>query len=126
MEFGQRALGAKSIIACPKFQDMKDIVNSSIKYRESFRPFAPAILEKNITKIFDIKKHKSDYMEKVFYFKKFKTIYPAVVHEDGSGRVMTVNDNSSKKFKELLEYYEKKYKCEIILNTHLMLKESPL
>ena len=47
-------------------------------------------------------------MEKVFYFKKkFKTIYPAVVHEDGSGRVMTVNDNSSKKFKELLEYYEK-------------------
>ena len=51
MEFGQRALGARSIIACPKFQDMKDIVNSSIKYRESFRPFAPAILEKNINKI---------------------------------------------------------------------------
>ena len=66
-------------------------------------------------------------MEKVFYFKKkFKTIYPAVVHEDGSGRVMTVNDNSSKKFKELLEYYEKKYKCEIILNTSFNVKGEPI
>ncbi len=128
MEFGQRALGSRSIIASPKFSSMKKTVNESIKYRESFRPFAPAVLDKHVTKIFKVsKKHKSDYMEKVFFFKdKYKKKYPAVVHADGSGRIMTVNENSNFKFKELLDYYEKKFNCPIILNTSFNVKGEPI
>ena len=111
-----------------KFSSMKKTVNESIKYRESFRPFAPAVLDKHVSKIFKVsKKHKSDYMEKVFFFKdKYKKKYPAVVHADGSGRIMTVNENSNFKFKELLDYYEKKFNCPIILNTSFNVKGEPI
>ena len=128
MEFGQRALGSRSILASPKFKSMKRIVNESIKYRENFRPFAPAVLEKHVSKIFKVSKnHKSDYMEKVFYFKDvYKKLYPAVVHADGSGRIMTVNEKSNYRFKELLEYYEEKFACPIILNTSFNVKGEPI
>lgn len=127
-EFGQRALGSRSIIASPIFKDMKDLINKSVKYRESFRPFAPAILENNIKKIFEVKNnYKSDYMEKVFKFKKkYQKVFPAVVHMDGSGRLMSVNKKTNKNFLSLLNKYYSKYKCPIILNTSFNIKGEPM
>tara|TARA_B100000989_G_scaffold285048_2_gene252417 strand:+ start:1291 stop:3015 length:1725 start_codon:yes stop_codon:yes gene_type:complete len=127
-EFGQRALGSRSIIASPKFSNMKDLINKSVKFREGFRPFAPAILEKKITRFFEVKKnYKSEYMEKVFFFKKrFNKKFPAVVHKDGSGRLMSVNNNTEKKFLKLLKCYDQKYKCPILLNTSFNLNGEPI
>ena len=107
---------------------MKDLINKSVKYRESFRPFAPAILENNIKKIFEVKKnYKSDYMEKVFKFKKkYQKVFPAVVHMDGSGRLMSVNKKTNKNFLSLLNKYYSKYKCPIILNTSFNIKGEPM
>ena len=127
-EFGQRALGSRSIIASPKFKEMKNIINKSVKYRENFRPFAPAILENKIKDIFEVKKnYKSDYMEKVYYFKKkVKHKFPAVVHVDGTGRLMSVNRQSNIQFQKLLLKYDLKYKCPIILNTSFNIKGEPM
>jgi carbamoyltransferase len=127
-EFGQRALGSRSIIASPKFLKMKNMINRSVKYRENFRPFAPAIIEDKIKEIFNVRKnYTSNYMEKVFYFKKkYRKKFPAVVHKDGTGRLMSVNKSSNKDFFNLLNYYNLKYKCPIILNTSFNIKGDPI
>src|SRR5439155_16526370 len=87
-EFGQRALGNRSILADPRRADAKDLVNAAVKFRESFRPFAPAILADRVTDYFECEPGTVvPFMEKVLPFRQDKQAeVPAVVHVDGTGR----------------------------------------
>ena len=116
-EFGPRALGHRSIIADPRRVDAKEILNIKIKRREPFRPFAPSILKEHTTEWFE-KVDDVPFMEKVFKFKKEKrTLVPAVVHVDGTGRLQTVDKTIEPKYYSLIETFYKKTEVPIILNT---------
>lgn len=117
MEFGARALGNRSILANPCNPDMKEIINSKIKRRESFRPFAPAIL-------FEEKKYwfnneiSNPFMSHVEDIKKEQqNKIPAVTHIDGTGRVQTVTKDINKNFYDLINEFYKVSKVPILLNT---------
>ncbi len=117
MEFGPRALGNRSIISSPIGPNIKNLINSKIKIRENFRPFAPSILEEKVSEWFD-EKIGSDYMSFVAKIKKEKrSIIPAVTHVDGTGRLQTVNINQNKKFYNLIKSFYNISKIPILLNT---------
>ena len=117
MEFGPRALGNRSILADPRNPHMKDIINSKIKRRESFRPFAPSILEKYQNDWLDCK-FSSHYMSTIGNIKKEKSsLVPAITHIDGSARFQTVNFEMNKKLHCLIEEFYKITGVPIILNT---------
>lgn len=116
-EFGPRALGARSILADPSRKDAKDLLNSKIKRRESFRPFAPSILEEYVDEYFECTDI-APFMEKVYPIKVSKrSIIPAVTHADGSGRLQTVNKSISPRYYALIEAFRKKTGIPILLNT---------
>lgn len=116
-EFGPRALGARSILADPTRKDAKDLLNSKIKRRESFRPFAPSILEEYVDEYFECTDI-APFMEKVYPIKVSKrSIIPAVTHADGSGRLQTVNKEISPRYYALIEAFRKKTGIPILLNT---------
>jgi carbamoyltransferase len=116
-EFGPRALGGRSILADPRNSLAKDLLNSKIKRRESFRPFAPSILKEFVEEYFEIVED-VPFMEKVFPIKpeKYKII-PAVTHVDGTGRLQTVDKKISPKYYGLIEAFNKKTGVPILLNT---------
>ncbi|HEY5369127.1 MAG TPA: carbamoyltransferase C-terminal domain-containing protein [Hanamia sp.] len=116
-EFGPRALGARSIIADPRRADAKEILNSKIKRRESFRPFAPSILKEYVSEYFE-QSDEVPFMEKVFEIKKSKRdLIPAVTHVDGSGRLQTVDKNISPRYYQLIKTFYEKTQVPILLNT---------
>jgi len=116
-EFGPRALGGRSIIADPRRADAKEILNSKIKRRESFRPFAPSILKEHVSDYFELAEE-VPFMEKVFPIKKDKRAeVPAVTHVDGSGRLQTVDKDVSPRYHGLIEAFYKKTGVPILLNT---------
>jgi carbamoyltransferase len=116
-EFGPRALGARSIIADPRRADAKEILNTKIKRRESFRPFAPSILKEYVSEYFELN-DEVPFMEKVFPIKISKRQYiPAVTHVDGSGRLQTVDKEISPRYYDLIEAFRKKTGVPILLNT---------
>lgn len=116
-EFGPRALGGRSIIADPRRVDAKEILNSKIKRRESFRPFAPSILKEYVAEYFEIT-DEVPFMEKVFPIKKEKqALIPAVTHVDGTGRLQTVDEKISPRYYQLIEAFRKKTGIPIVLNT---------
>ena len=119
MEFGQRALGNRSILADPRKISSKERVNNAVKYRENFRPFAPAILEENAHEFFDLKKgEKIPFMEKVVLVKQQKRhLIPAVVHKDFTARAQTVDSNTNKPFYDLINEFYKITGVPILLNT---------
>ena len=117
MEFGPRALGNRSIIASPCFQDMKDIINLKIKKRENFRPFAPSIIEDFKDEWFETS-FKNYYMSSVEKIKKEKrNLIPAVTHIDGTGRVQCVKNNINIKYYDLIKKFYEKTNVPVILNT---------
>ncbi len=118
MEWGPRALGNRSILADPRNKNIKDILNTKIKKREEFRPFAPAILEEEINDWFELQNIKSPYMSNVYKFKK-KVIdtMPSVVHIDGTGRVQTVNKILNSRFHKLINNFYKQTNIPILINT---------
>jgi carbamoyltransferase len=116
-EFGPRALGARSILADPRRSDAKDLLNSKIKRRESFRPFAPSILREYVSDFFEVIDD-VPFMEKVFPIKKEKqNLIPAVTHVDGTGRLQTVDKKISPRYYELIDNFRKKTGVPILLNT---------
>jgi carbamoyltransferase len=117
MEFGPRALGNRSILADPRNPNMKNIINSKIKKRENFRPFAPSVIN-NLQQDWFIGHYNNSYMSSVMKVRpnKEKEI-PAVVHCDNSSRVQTVSESDNKKFYTLLLHFYKKTKVPILLNT---------
>ena len=125
-EFGDRALGNRSILADPRGQDIKDKVNKLIKYREPFRPFAPAVLEEK-AKYFFNNPSSTPFMEKICMIRKSKrTIIPGVTHKDGTGRIQTVNKTQNKKFYKLIQEFEKLTSIPILLNTSFNVKGEPM
>jgi carbamoyltransferase len=116
-EFGPRALGARSIIADPRRTDAKDLLNSKIKRRESFRPFAPSILKEYVNEYFEVNDD-VPFMEKVFPIRKEKqSLIPAVTHVDGTGRLQSVDRDTAPRYYQLIETFRKKTGIPILLNT---------
>jgi len=128
MEFGQRALGNRSILADPRKADMKDKVNRAVKFRESFRPFAPAVIKEKQEEYFEIGKGGDvPFMEKVYpVIMDKRDQIPAVVHADGSGRIQTVIKELNPEFYSLIEEFEKITHIPIVLNTSFNLNGEPI
>ncbi len=126
MEFGPRALGNRSIITSPFPKKMKDILNLRVKKRESFRPFAPAVLKEKANSYFDFV-HDSPHMLFAMNVKKNKIkSIPAVSHVDNTARVQTVEKNINKEFYKLINAFYKKTKIPIVLNTSLNIMGQPI
>jgi carbamoyltransferase len=116
-EFGPRALGHRSILADPRRNDVKEILNLKIKRRESFRPFAPSILIDHVPAYFEL----SDYvpfMEKVFVIKpSMREKIPAVTHVDGTGRLQTIDKNVEPRYYGLIQNFYEKTGVPVLVNT---------
>lgn len=120
MEWGPRALGNRSILADPSHQDIKNILNSSIKKRELFRPFAPMVLENDAKDYFYMYGYNSRYMNIVFKAKDItKKKFPGIVHHDGTSRVQTVNSQDNQKIFDLLKNFKAITGSPILINTSL-------
>lgn len=116
-EFGPRALGARSILADPRRNDAKDLLNAKIKRRESFRPFAPSILKEYVDEYFEVN-DVVPFMEKVFPIKPEKQhLIPAVTHVDGTGRLQSVDPLVSPAYYQLIKSFFNKTGVPILLNT---------
>ncbi len=117
MEFGPRALGNRSILADPRREEMKDVLNDRIKKRESFRPFAPSILEDHVGEYFD-QTHPSPAMLMVYEIKpERRKQIPAVTHVDGTGRLQTVTREANSRYYDLIDQFYKLTGVPIVLNT---------
>ena len=125
MEFGARALGNRSILADPRNPKMKDIVNSKVKFRESFRPFAPAVLEEFADRIFEID-DEAPYMSATHRLKNDAMELPAVTHIDHTARVQTVSKQLNEKFYRLLSSFNNLTGCPVLLNTSLNVMGEPI
>ena len=146
MEFGPRALGARSILGDPRSEKMQKNLNLKVKYRESFRPFAPSILKENLMDWFDLKSE-SPYMllvadiksekkiemtneqEKLFGIEKLnikRSKIPAVTHVDYSARVQTVNKDTNKYYYDLIQKFKEKTGCPVIVNTSFNVRGEPI
>ncbi len=146
MEFGPRALGGRSIIGDPRNQKMQRLMNLKIKYRESFRPFAPSILEEDLSTQFEID-IKSPYMllvapvkkelckkmtreqESLFGIKKLNVVrssLPAITHVDYSARIQTVSKDTNPRYYNLIKAFKEKTGCSSIVNTSFNVRGEPI
>ncbi len=125
-EFGPRALGNRSILCKPYPAEMKDHLNNQVKFRENFRPFAPAVLSEFQNEFFEINQN-SFHMLIASKVKEDKVnVIPAVVHVDRSARVQTVNKSSNEKFYNLLEEFKNLTNIPVLLNTSFNVKGQPI
>jgi len=126
LEFGDRALGNRSIIADPRDAGMKDKVNNTVKFREPFRPFAPSILVDCIDEYF-VDAVPAPFMEKVFPIQVDKhEVIPAVTHVDGTGRLQTVSKEANPLYWRLIDEFRKITDVPVVLNTSFNLKGEPI
>ena len=146
MEFGPRALGGRSIIGDPRSDKMQKNLNLKVKYRESFRPFAPSVLRQDLSEWFDlnvdspymllvanIKPNKkiemSNEQKKLFGIEKLnikRSAIPAVTHVDYSARVQTVTKNYNKRYYDLILKFKEKTSCPVIVNTSFNVRGEPI
>lgn len=133
MEFGPRALGARSILADPRISDMQKILNHRIKFREPFRPFAPSVMAEKAAEYFEID-FNSPYMLFTAEVKGTKKVssaevssrIPAVTHVDSSARVQTVSKEDFPKFYRLLEEFDRQTGCPLLINTSFNVRGEPI
>ncbi len=146
MEFGPRALGNRSILGDPRSHKMQKNLNLKIKYRESFRPFAPSVLKENLTEWFN-SSTESPYMLDVAEVKKNhrtqmnedekklfgidllnvkKSNIPAVTHVDFSSRIQTVDKQTNPRFHKLISFFKDKTNCPILINTSFNVRGEPI
>ena len=146
MEFGPRALGARSIIANPKSEKMQKELNLKVKFRESFRPFAPSVLREDLNEWFEldcdspymllvseVKKSKQiqmkDNEKKLFGIKKLnikRSSIPAVTHVDYSARIQTVHKETNPKYHKLIKKFKELTGCPILVNTSFNIRGEPI
>jgi carbamoyltransferase len=125
-EFGARALGSRSILADPRNPNNKDIINSRVKYRESFRPFAPSICFEDQLRFFNDPIF-SPYMSFAIEAKKdAKSLIPAVIHEDNTSRIQSVLAESDPTFHKVIKDFEKITSIPVLLNTSFNIKGEPI
>jgi carbamoyltransferase len=126
MEFGPRALGNRSIITSPLGPDMKAIVNSRVKFREAFRPFAAIVLEEDCGKYFD-SSFPNPYMLFVYNVRpEFRDKMPAITHVDNSVRIQTVNETENPEMRKLLQAFRDETGYSVLLNTSFNIKGEPI
>jgi carbamoyltransferase len=146
MEFGPRALGGRSIIGDPRSRNMQSVMNLKIKYRESFRPFAPSVLEDECSKVFEIASD-SPYMllvapvqkdrriamteeqEKLFGIDKLnvpRSDIPAITHIDYSARIQTVNQQRNGLYYDMIRAFYEKTGCPLVVNTSFNVRGEPI
>ena len=146
MEFGPRALGARSILADPRRRDMQTKLNLKIKFRESFRPFAPSVLRERVSEYFELD-HDSPYMMLVAPVKRERRIepdaeqaklrgtdklkvprsdLPAITHVDYSARLQTVSETDNPAYFALLKAFERKTGCAVLINTSFNVRGEPI
>ncbi|HEX8849624.1 MAG TPA: carbamoyltransferase C-terminal domain-containing protein [Gemmatimonadaceae bacterium] len=117
MEWGARALGNRSIVADPRRADMRELINTKIKFREKFRPFAPSVALEALDQYFEGAVH-DPFMLQVYPVREEKrAVIPAVTHVDGSGRLQTVSPTTNPKYYRLIKEFEKLTGVPIVLNT---------
>ena len=146
MEFGPRSLGARSILGDGRSSKMQSIMNLKIKYRESFRPFAPAVLRERLEDYFEIDcdspymllvanvkksltKEMSAEQEKLFGIEKLnieRSTIPAVTHVDHSARIQTIHHKTNPKFYNLVKKFEEKTGCAVVINTSFNVRGEPI
>ena len=148
MEFGPRALGGRSILGDPRSPEMQSVLNLKIKFRESFRPFAPSVLQEEAHKYFDIDaKHESPYMlivadvkdehltpldepaQVAEGFEKLRVVrstLPAITHVDNSARVQTVRHEDNAPYYDLIKAFHEKTGCPVIINTSFNVRGEPI
>ena len=146
MEFGPRALGGRSILGDPRSDKMQKNLNLKVKYRESFRPFAPSVLREDLTEWFDInvdspymllvgsinsdkKIEMTNEQKKLFGIDKLnlrRSDIPAVTHVDYSARVQTVNEKNNKRYYDLISKFKEKTGCPVIVNTSFNVRGEPI
>ncbi len=146
MEFGPRALGGRSILADPRSDSMQKNLNLKVKYRESFRPFAPSILEEDLSKWFDInvespymllvanlnsekKVEMTDEQKNLFGIEKLnikRSEIPAVTHVDYTARIQTVNKERNRIYYDLINKFKEKSGCPILVNTSFNVRGEPI
>jgi len=146
MEFGPRALGGRSILGDPRSEKMQKNLNLKVKYRESFRPFAPSVLKEDLSEWFDINVD-SPYMLMVSNINNDKIIemtedqnnlfgidklnvkrseIPAVTHVDYSARIQTVHKETNEKYFRLIKKFKEKTNCPILVNTSFNVRGEPI
>jgi len=123
MEWGPRALGNRSLLADPRREDMRELINAKVKLRESFRPFAPSVLEERAAEYFDCPSPSPFMLFTAPVLPSAKGIIPAVVHVDGTSRIQTVGGDENPKFRKLLEAFARKTGVPILLNTSFNVNE---
>ncbi len=144
MEFGPRALGNRSILGDARSRTMQETLNRKIKFRESFRPFAPAILCENVSEFFELDRD-SPYMllvapvceskrlaEEAGYSRNFlerlqaeRSLIPAVTHVDYSARLQTVSEEDNPRFYKLLRAFQQSTGCPVLVNTSFNVRGEP-
>ena len=124
MEFGPRALGNRSILADPRSAEMKDKVNSKIKFREEFRPFAPVVLDKFAGEIIELHGTESEHM--MFTYTMKQKGFDAITHEDMSARAQILHKDYNEKLYALLEAFHEKTDCPMLLNTSFNVMGEPI
>lgn len=145
MEFGPRSLGTRSIIGDPRSTEMQEKMNLKIKFRESFRPFAPSVLMEKVNEWFELKspspymllvapvskahqREMSEEQQKLFGIEKLNVVrsdIPAVTHVDYSARIQTVHHETNPEYHKLLSTFEEQYGCPVIVNTSFNVRGEP-
>ena len=146
MEFGPRALGGRSIIGDPRSARMQSVMNLKIKYRESFRPFAPSVLWERVSDYFEqdapspymlivapvreeLRLGLTDEQKQLFGIEKLKlkrSELPAVTHVDYSARVQTVHEDTNPRYYKLLKAFEQHTGCGVLVNTSFNVRGEPI
>ncbi|MDI4238018.1 carbamoyltransferase C-terminal domain-containing protein [Bradyrhizobium sp. Arg237L] len=125
-EFGPRALGNRSLIADPRRADMKDILNSRVKHRQAFRPFAPLVLAERMTEIFEGEEDSPFMLIAKPVRPEWRDKIPAIVHVDGTARVQTVREATNPRLYRLLKEFEALTGVPVLINTSFNVKGEPI
>jgi len=123
MEWGPRALGNRSLLADPRREDMRALINMKVKLREPFRPFAPSVLEERASEYFELVGPSPFMLQTAGVQSSMKGVIPAVVHVDGTARVQTVDRESNPRYRRLLESFARCTGVPVLLNTSFNVNE---
>ena len=146
MEFGPRALGGRSILADPRSEETQRVLNMKVKYRESFRPFAPSILREDVSEWFDfdddspymllvsevkqtIRTDMTNEQKRLFGIEKLnvkRSTIPAVTHVDFSARLQTIHQSTNKPYFDLITEFKRLTKCPVLVNTSFNVRGEPI